>query len=617
MKNIYNFSPDDPKRFALENGFRTRVHGNELHFLICPYCRGGSKPDRGTFAINLSTGTFNCKRASCGVRGNMITLARDFNFSLGRDVDEYYMKKSRYKEMRKYPRPVSKDPAIRYMESRGISAETTKAYSITTQRDKDNILVFPFFDEKGEMTYAKYRKTDFNPSKDSSKEWCEANCRPILFGMDHCSPEKSDTLVLTEGQIDSLSCSEAGIPNSVSVPTGKNGFTWVPHCWDFLGQYKEIVVFGDYERGEITLLDDMRKHFRGRVRHVREEDYRGCKDANELLQKHGKQALIDAVKNAVPPKHRQIIRAADVKRKSLADMQYCDTGIKPLDEMIGGIYFGQLVILTGERGKGKSTLGGQFILQAIDAGEKCFVYSGEMPNWAVTDWLDRQAAGREHIISRRQPNGAVTYSASSDAAWNISRWYYDLLYLRDAESLDLVDDDEETEALIDVIRDAIVQYGCRVLLLDNLLTAMEDDTAVDYYRQQTIFVRQLAHLAQAYDVIIYLVAHPRKSSADTFRNDDVSGSGNITNLASLVLQYAEPKEEAQNNRDAEDPGDRILRVTKNRLTGKTCFKGISLWFEESSKRISAEKGDFKWRYGWENDFMEMSADGDEWTIPYE
>ena len=167
--------------------------------------------------------------------------------------------------------------------------------------------------------------------------------------------------------------------------------------------------------------------------------------------------------------------------------------------------------------------------------------------------------------------------------------------------------------MIQTIRKAIVQYGCRVLLLDNLMTAMQDDTANDFYRQQSVFVRELATMARKYNVCIFLVAHPRKSNLNDFRNDDVSGSGNITNLASMVLQYGDP-------RDENDPGDRILRVTKDRLTGYTNYKGIPLWFQESSKRISEVEGEFNWMYSW--DWMyswETDADGfgaDDMEIPF-
>ena len=70
-----------------------------------------------------------------------------------------------------------------------------------------------------------------------------------------------ERLVITEGQIDSLSVDTAGINNAVSVPTGANGFTWVPYCFDWVSRFEEIVVFGDFEKGRMTLLDDIRKRF--------------------------------------------------------------------------------------------------------------------------------------------------------------------------------------------------------------------------------------------------------------------------------------------------------------------------------------------------------------------
>lgn len=609
IKPIYEFDPDHARMFAREQGIQTYQRGDELHFRVCPYCHGNSGKDKKTFSINLKTGQFQCMRASCGARGNMLTLARDFGFSLGRDVDEYYSRKDRYKNMRKYPRPTTKAPAVAYMETRGISKETTEKYAITVQRDHDNVLVFPFFNERGEMELAKYRKTDFDPSKDRNKEWCEANCRPILFGMDKCDPEKSDTLVMTEGQIDSLSCVEAGIKNAVSVPYGKNAFTWIPHCWDFLGKFKTLIVFGDHERDEITLLDEMKIRFPGTVKHVRPEDYKDCKDANELLQKYGPQAVRDAVAHAVPVKNKRTKRMADVKRINLADLPRIRSGLPILDKKIGGIYFGQLVILTGERGKGKSTLGSQFIASAIEQGVPTWIYSGEMPDWCVREWLDRQLAGAENVRHVRQPEGDVVYKVATAAGDKIEQWYYDLSYIYDNTYLDDTDD----ETLLETVENVIQQYGCKVLLLDNLMTAMGDDMSLDQYRQQTRFVAALAEMATKHQAIIFLVAHPRKAGLQEFRNDDISGSGHIADLASVIIRYDEPRKD-------EDPGDRLLQVTKNRLTGKVDYKGTPLWYEESSKRISDAQGKFDWHYGWESmnapdGFIEV-LDDDDMEIPF-
>ena len=68
IMSIYNFSKDDAKRFAQEQGIKTKQIGNELRFKYCPYCRTETN-DKDTFAINLDTGQFKCLRASCGAKG--------------------------------------------------------------------------------------------------------------------------------------------------------------------------------------------------------------------------------------------------------------------------------------------------------------------------------------------------------------------------------------------------------------------------------------------------------------------------------------------------------------------------------------------------------------------
>ena len=85
---IYQFKPSDAEDFARSIGGKHYQRGSELFFEKCPYC-GGSTSDKRTFSINLRTGKYKCFRSSCGAHGNMITLARDFNFSLGQNADEF------------------------------------------------------------------------------------------------------------------------------------------------------------------------------------------------------------------------------------------------------------------------------------------------------------------------------------------------------------------------------------------------------------------------------------------------------------------------------------------------------------------------------------------------
>lgn len=222
-----------------------------------------------------------------------------------------------------------------------------------------------------------------------------------------------------------------------------------------------------------------------------------------------------------------------------------------------------------------------------------FFYSGELMNWYFKAWFDGQVAGGDHINRMVTGAGFVSYSVDAQVLPAMEKWYRDKVYIFDNN---ILADRSEEDTLLQTMEVAIKQYGCRVLVIDNLMTAMVDDTSVDQYRQQTIFVNALAKMAKQYNVVIFLIAHPRKKQGFTgFDNDDVAGSSNITNLVDVVLRYSRPK-----GKDIPpDTNDRELTVFKNRLTGQTNRNGIKLFFQPESKRIAESTYAFDWQLGWE------------------
>lgn len=584
---IYEFKAEDAERFGREVGIRTRHRGTELVFERCPYCRPSS--DKNTFSISLVTGQFQCKRASCGIKGNMVALARDFNFSLGRDADAYYQtvdySRKRFREFRE-AHIVTKDEAVEYMDSRGIFAEIVRKYELTIHNKKDHVLVFPFKDENGVVQFIKYRDLLYTKDKGTPKEWCERNCKPILFGMNHCA--EGGTLVMTEGQIDSLSCAQAGIENAVSVPNGKNGFTWIPYCWDWINKFEKIVIFGDCENGSITLADEMTKRLPKKVRVVQVDDYKGCKDANEILQKFGPEYLRKAVENAKGQNLNCIKPMAKVEKVDIMKMERMSTGFSSLDNVLdGGFRFGQLAILTGKRGDGKSTVASMWGCEALAQNYNCFFYSGELPDFYFRNWMDRQITKKKEISQSDEDQ--------------LNQWYGEKAFIYDNTSVG-----DENADLLNVIEVAIIQKNCKFIMLDNLMTALDPDLETDLYRQQSKFVGDLAALAKKYSVFILLIAHPRKQFG-SISNDDISGSSNITDRADLVLVYGRiPEKKTKDDEKTEviDENDRRLEVLKNRLTGKLALdgKGIKLVFEPGSKRVAEHTTDFRNRnFGWQND----------------
>ncbi len=610
---FYEFTPDDAIRFADFVHIKARRMRDELVFHHCPFC-GENSEDKDKFAINLKTGQYNCFRATCGAHGNMITLSKYFGFELPGYADEYYNARKRYARLPQNDRPQTTEPAIEYLRNRGISEEIARKYEITTDKQRPELLIFPFYDENNVLQLVKYRNTLATKENGLDKEWSlrdkknDLSCKPILFGMNHCDPAVSDTLIMTEGQLDTLAVAEAGYQNVVSVPTGANGFTWVPYCWNFMRQFKSLIVFGDYEKGHITLLREMQQHFFfGKILHVKPENYKECKDANDILRKYGPEQIRKCIDDAAQIVNEKFVKLSEIRPRPIAEMENFKTGIESLDRILGGMYFGQLVILTGERGEGKSTISNQLALMAVNSEVKTFIYSGELPDGTLRDWIDCQAAGPTHMIEHRNNFGDADYTIEEGISDKIGEWYSENLYIFQNKQLEDLDTEEEDDEIIDLIKEATVE-GFRMIVIDNLMTAMDDDPRYDLYRAQTKFVKQLSRIAKARDVLIVLIAHQRKNQGTMRTADDVSGSGNITNLADVVLMFGKPK-------DKEATWPRELTVLKNRLTGKL-GSPIPIWYDEGSRRTNDTQR-FDWALGWEQDFTEIGEvpnpfEGVEW-----
>lgn len=300
----------------------------------------------------------------------------------------------------------------------------------------------------------------------------------------------------------------------------------------------------------------------------------------------------------------------DVQMVDIEKTESISTGFQNVNNMLsGGFHLGQLIILTGKRGDGKSTLMSQFIVEALsqknDKGEylyNCMVYSGELVDFYFKAWIDRQIFGKNNL---QQSEVDI-----------INKWYNDRLFLFDNNALaDPENNQSEMDAVLEAIEEAVIQMNVKFICIDNLMTAIELDPKTSAYALQSIFVGKLASICKTYNVVIVLVAHPRKETMGMDENDSISGSADITNKADIVLKYQRPKSEK--NVDPASQPPRQLAILKNRLTGRiTGSNPIAMYYDEDSKRISESANDFNKDYiKDEHDFVQLTVD-DEADIPF-
>ena len=190
----------------------------------------------------------------------------------------------------------------------------------------------------------------------------------------------------------------------------------------------------------------------------------------------------------------------------------------------------------------------------------------------------------------------------------ISEWYRGRLFVYDSESDDIED---EEESRIKTVKEVVMRNGVRVIILDNLMTAidLEPVKGDDKYERQSKFVKKLARIGRKYNVLIILVAHKRKTGSviEVDENDAVSGSADITNLALVTLSYCKDKEL--------EPNQRLLKISKNRLFGRVNPKGWVMFYDEKSRRIFCQGDDPNYETGWTSD-EDNNLDIEQMELPW-
>lgn len=544
---------------------------------LCPFCHGGDHEDQNTFALSVDKGVYVCKRGSCGKRGTFEQLVDYFH------GETTYHRNNHQKIQPQYKVPDVKllpptEEIYQYFEKRKISRKTVDEYGISS--DQSGTIVFPFY-KNGNLTYVKYRKPKKpTPEEAKRKEWQEKDTMPILFGMDLCSFNRP--LIITEGQIDAMSLYEAGIMNAVSVPSGCDNMNWIEPCYEWLDQFKSIVLFGDSDEPGRKMVQTLVKRL-GEARCKVVEDYpespRGgvCKDANEILFYHGPFELVEMVENAKEVPVRGLIDLSTVLPYDPSSVTRIKTNIPELDRCLGGLAEGGVTVFTGKAGDGKSTLSGLLLLNAIEQGFPVCAYSGELRKEKFQEWINLQCAGSDYIGLRYDPVReedipAISYTVQE----RLMDYYRGRFFLFDNNE---IFEHNQSESILEVFTLAARRYGCKLFLVDNMMTSLSD--VEEETRAQGRFVGALKKFANKYLVHVIIVAHPRKTKAgEQLRKDDVGGNSAIVNLADSAIVVERPN----------------LRIIKNREGG--IQRLIECCYCQDSRRIyQADRGDmnvFSW-----------------------
>jgi twinkle protein len=389
--------------------------------------------------------------------------------------------------------------------------------------------------------------------------------------------------------MDVLALAAAGIP-AVSVPNGapakvtdgkvdpkQDGkFSYVWGARELIDRVQRVVFFPDNDEPGQALVEELARRI-GRAK---------CwtvslpeKDANETLQKHGPEALREALlaAKALPLEGVYLPEDFSTQIISLYEqgvVKGASTGMDSLDKLYT-ILPGQLSVVTGLPGSGKSELIDQICVNiALQKGWRFAIASFENPPSMHIAKLAEKIIGKPFFGDDRMT------SDERDYALAFLNQHFVFLQSHDGAP-------STVQSIIDRTKQAVMRMGVRGLVIDpyNYL-----DMAGDSEHQAiSKMLTDIVLFCKSHEIHAWFVAHPAKQLPDSGvpKGQHISGSAAWFAKADMGVTVHRNKDQTQ------------VHVWKSRFKWVGAVGEIELLYDLPTGRYS-DKPDPTQGYDWGN-----------------
>ena len=499
-----------------------QLKGNSVQQKVkCPKCTGDRRNKNDlALSVNLSDGVFKCHHCNWQGRVNSIQnkdilMSKTYSLPSENALCELA------------------GEAKSFLTSRAITEEVIANNKIQMSSDGDKI-VFPYFRDGKLINY----KTRGIKDKFFTQAY---NAEPIMYNFDRIVGEA--TIVVCEGEIDSLSWEVAGVKAHTSVnmgapnPTDKNvdnKLKCLDSAYDVFENAKKVYIATDEDENGRFLQKELIRRIG--VEKCKLVDLRPFKDANEVLVHEGVESLVKRLWEATDPKVEGVFELNDI-RDSLIDGFYngVERGTTTHIDCIDKAWTwrsGEVNVWTGYQNEGKSLFLNQLAcLKAAMEGWKFAMFSPE--NMPMNDFFN-------DIIE-------MYIGKSSDPMYKSNQ----MVIEEYKEAMDFVNDhffliypnkNFLLETVLAKAKVLIRQKGIRSLIIDPYNTIqhkLRSGEREDLYISR--FMSELKRFAVDNDISIHLVAHqitPRKGEDGRYPKPDINsikGGGTFADKADNVM----------------------------------------------------------------------------------
>ncbi len=486
-KEINGFLIDDFNQHKLEEG---KKQG------ICPVCSHTRKPKN--------------QKAKCASYDWERGLGTCHNCNTSFQLHTYQRKGASEKE---YVRPTLQvnvdqpeflsDKVIDWFKTRGIGTQTLFDLEISEGDEympqtgkSENTIKFNYF-MGDQLINVKYRdgRKNFKLYKGAEKVFYNINS---IVGYDTC--------VITEGEMDVLAFHEAGIPNAISVPNGatlnSNNLDYLDNCIDYFEDKEKIILAVDSDEAGQALQSELVRRLGAEVCYLASFD--DCKDANEYLQKYGKEKLQERITKARPVPLENVTTFKDIEDEVTDFVRNgfkkgYQIGLENFDDIFS-TYTGQFITVTGIPSSGKSDFVDQMVVgyNRNYGWKTAFASPENAPTYL-----------HAHKLMRKTWEGMPTAADIHTDKWN---------KIADHCNANYFHIDMERYTLESVLRkgaELVKRKGIKCLVIDPFNKIRDVDSKTEDINRYTMeYLTKIEVFAKKFDVLVFVVAHPTKMYKD-------------------------------------------------------------------------------------------------------
>ena len=476
---INGFEIDEFNVYKLEEG---KTQG------ICPLCSHNRK------AANkkLKCASYDWKRG-LGTCHNCNQTFQMHTFKRKGDAQKEYTK----------PEPTDEinisQKAEDWFKGRGISSQTlfdlgvSEGLEYMPQTSKvENTIQFNYF-IGGELVNIKYRdgRKNFKLYKGAEK---------VFYNID--ATNGYDSVYIVEGEMDVLSFHEAGIKNCISVPNGatlnSNNLEYLDNCIDYFADKEKVIIAVDSDEAGQALQSELVRRLGAELCYTL--DFKDCKDANEYLQKYGKEELAKRVHTAKAIPLENVLTYREIE----ADVEdFVFNGFKPGYQVglsnfddIFSTYTGQFITVTGIPSSGKSDFVDQMAVgYNLNYGWKTAFASPE----------NKPTYLHAHKLIRKLWQGMPDKSDVGSDKWNnISSHINDNFFFIEMDRYSL-------DSVLRKGAELVKRKGIKCLVIDPYNKVRDTDAKTDDVNKYTLeYLQKIETFCKKFDVLVIIVAHPTK-----------------------------------------------------------------------------------------------------------